>query len=475
MSDDGATFQIVQVNLQADRGGDGRIVSSLHKAYAERGYDATLLVGRGSVSRDGEHLIPNDAYRSAWAKSWASISSAVPQGAPPRRSLSKVVRWIAQPRRMLRIHEGFEDFDFPATLPVIARAVSGRRTILHLHNLHGGYFDLRALPHLNRLAPTVLTLHDEWTFTGHCAYTFSSDGWRIGCGNCPDLESYPGIPKDRTAENFALKARIFAQTRLNVTSPSNWLMERARVSLLGPAIEDARVIPNGIDNTTFRPANVAEDRSQLQLPPTSKILLCAGSAARTTRRTRQEFLRRAAAHLGSMGIDTTMVFIGSREASSEDLNGLRVLHRPFERAPSRMASYYRAADAYLHAALADNLPMAIIESLACGTPVIATDVGGIPEEVTSLWSTKRTGGSPAESATGILLDPDDDAGVTAAIDLLFRDDRLRSRLSTNGSKVAAAKFSFTRQVSQNLEWYREILSRPRRPTSDLAQLRKDRR
>lgn len=472
MSDDGATFQIVQVNLQADRGGDGRVVSALHRAYRERGYDATLLLGRGSASQEGEHLIPNDDYRSDWARRWASISSAVSQRAPARVSLDKVGRWIAQPRRRLRIHEGFEDFDFPATLPVIARAIGGRRTILHLHNLHGGYFDLRALPYLNRLAPTVLTLHDEWTFTGHCAYSLSSDRWRIGCGDCPHLESYPGVPKDRTAENFALKARIFAQTRLNVTTPSTWLMDRAVTSLLAPAIEATRVIPNGIDTTIFRSGNVAEDRSRLQLPTTSKILLCAGTAARTARRTRQEFLRRAAAHLGSMGVDATMVFIGSPRASSEAPNGLRVLHRPFEREPSRIASYYRAADVYLHAALADNFPAAILESLACGTPVIATDVGGIPEEVTSLWSTERTGASSAESATGILLDPENDAGVSAAIDLLFRDDVLRSRLSTNGSKVAAANFTIDRQATQNLEWYQEILSRPVQPVPDLARSRR---
>ena len=91
---------------------------------------------------------------------------------------------------------------------VLVDALRGRRTsasashrllelpakppdVLHLHNLHGGYFDLRVLPELSAHQPTVVTMHDEWLYTGHCAYTLDSERWLEGCGSCPHLDSYP--------------------------------------------------------------------------------------------------------------------------------------------------------------------------------------------------------------------------------------------------------------------------------------------
>ena len=210
-------FQILQVNLQSDRGGDGRIVSDLHERYRALGYRASVLVGRGTVTAEGEDVLPNDAYRSRWARAWLALAQRIPGQGVPSSKIAKSSSWIAELTRRRRIRNGFEDFEFPATLPVISQIIRERPTILHLHNLHGGYFDLRALPALSDLTPVVLTLHDQWAFTGHCAHSFGCERWRSGCGNCPDLTIYPGIPKDRTAENFTLKQQIFSRTRLYLT------------------------------------------------------------------------------------------------------------------------------------------------------------------------------------------------------------------------------------------------------------------
>ena len=317
-------FQIVQVNLQSDRGGDGRIVSDLHKRYRALGYPASLLVGRGTVTAEGEDLLRNEEYRPRWARVWLTLAQRNLTENAPSSKLARLSSWIAEPNRRLRIREGFEDFDFPATLPAISQSLGEGPTILHLHNLHGGYFDLRALPALSDLTPVILTLHDQWAFTGHCAHSFECERWRSGCGDCPDLTIYPGIPKDRTAENFALKRQIFSRTRLYLSSPSKWLMNRAEQSLLAPAIEEVRIIPNGVDTTVFRSGDKSIERSRLGLPRESRIVLSAGTVARsihwTDRRLFHATLRYLAEH--SL-VDFTLLVLGSERSSQEKIDGIQ--------------------------------------------------------------------------------------------------------------------------------------------------------
>src|SRR3990172_6801419 len=91
-------------------------------------------------------------------------------------------RWAARLR-------GREDFNFPGTAALLE--LPGRTPdALHLHNLHGGYFDLRALPALTARVPAVLSLHDAWLLSGHCAHSFDCGRWETGCGECPALWIY---------------------------------------------------------------------------------------------------------------------------------------------------------------------------------------------------------------------------------------------------------------------------------------------
>lgn len=143
------------------------------------------------------------------------------------------------------------------------------------------------------------------------------------------------------------------------------------------------------------------------------------------------------------------------------VDGIQVIHRPYERDVRKVAAYYRASDVYLHPARADTFPTTVLESLASGVPVVATDIGGIPEQVRSLWESKNAPPAPLSAANGVLVQAQDRTGAGRAVELLLHQDDLRRHLGDNGSQSALSQFSITRQVERNLDWYQEILNRPR--------------
>ena len=468
MNDLSPALGILQVTLQSHRGGTGQIVSGLHRQYRSRGHRAWMLLGRGEITSENQAILAHAPYRSIWARAFLDLGRGSAASGEKDSRFAKLASWIAEPNRHRRIRRGFQDFQYPGTVPVIGKFVREGATIVHLHNLHGGYFDLRALPELCRLAPLVLTLHDQWVFTGHCAHSFDCDRWRIGCGQCPDLTIYPPIPKDRTAENFALKADVFSRTQLHLAAPCVWMMDRAKESLLAPAIAQARVIPNGVDISVFRPGSKAEERARLELPPESKIVLVASQPARSPW-TNERLLRATIRYLGEEGrVDCSFLFLGSNRNSQEQIGGIRVIHREYQRDASKVASYYRASDVYFHPARADTFPTAILESLACATPPVATDVGGIPEQVTSLWAGKKAPASPRGSATGILVDGGDAMGAGKAIELLLSSNTLRAHLGEAGARIAASEFSIDLQAQRYLDWYQDILRHHRAAVADHA-------
>src|SRR5207249_2562667 len=130
---------------------------------------------------------------------------------------------LADPAARIDYHLGREDFRFPGTRELLSLTPEPP-DVFHAHNLHGGYFDLRLLPALSRRSPFVLTLHDAWLLSGHCAHSLDCERWLGGCGACPDLSLYPAVKRDATAQNWQQKRRIYADARLHVATPSRWLM-----------------------------------------------------------------------------------------------------------------------------------------------------------------------------------------------------------------------------------------------------------
>jgi len=434
---------ILQVNARDVGGGAERVAAALSEAYRRRGLHAYLAVGHAfGDDRDVLRVSMGEGH-SQWYRSWRRIADK-----------------FGGAFRALDEWRGIESFHYPATyrLPDLP---PHRPDVIHAHNLHGGFFDLRALPWLSRHYPLVLTLHDAWLLSGHCSHSFDCERWRSGCGSCPDLTIYPELRRDETAYNWQRKREIYAQSRLFVATPCNWLMQRVEQSMLAPAIVASKVIPNGVDTTIFKPSNKYAARKSLDIEPDARVLLFVASRMRENSFKDYETIRAAVRSLveGADGSSVLLLALGDAEESMQ-VDALPVRSISFESDPVKVARYYQAADLYLHAAGADTFPLSILEALACGTPVIATAVGGIPEQVKSLRGDDQAGRwpeHPEQDATGMLVARGDSASMADAANMLLDNDYLRKQIARNAAQSARSRFDIEHQCDSYLNWYEEIL------------------
>jgi glycosyltransferase involved in cell wall biosynthesis len=442
----------------ADKGGGAeRDALNLYQAYRARGHQVRLVVGhKKDPASPAQSLAALAEYRAPWQTFWLKHAQTLSQTLGPRRGVGRAaqaLRFIGQPRREWAWWRGREFFAYPAAQKFFAQ-LSPRPDVIHAHNLHGGYFDLRLLAALSQDYPLFLTLHDMWLLTGHCAYSLSCGRWESGCGACPDLSLYPALQRDGTAANWRAKAAIFKQSRLHLISPSAWLLQLAKRSMLRHGLAAGRIIPYGVDLRAFRPSDSARARAALGLPLGAKIVLFMGSLAGGNMYKDYAGLQAVIQQMASVWTGGPLFFLGlGHTAPPESIGGGVELHfAPFQTDPAQIAAYYQAADLFLHPTRADNLPISILEALACGRPVVASAVGGIPEQIQTL------GAVGPEGATGILCPPGDAAAMAGALGTLLGDEPLRQQLGRNAAAQARAHYDLNRQIEQTLAFYGEAMA-----------------
>lgn len=451
-------MRILQVSTADYAGGAESVARQLMQAYRQAGHESWLAVGQ-KVGNDADvFVVPNERRRSTWTRACLAVAARIQSilgTAPNARLVSRLIGLgLGQPGRAFGKWRGREDYEFPGTdsLDVLS---PNRPDLIHGHNLHGaglpdgGFFDLAALPRLSRRYPFVMTLHDAWLLSGHCAHSFDCERWKTGCGACPDLTIYPAIRRDATAYNWERKRRIYAQSRIYVATPSRWLMNKVEHSMLAPAIIGSKVIPNGVDLSVFHPGDKSAVRNMLGVPPHTRVMLFAANGIRKNIWKDYVTIRNAAEQVARRmrGQEILLIALGE-EGSGERVGNLTIQFIPHERDSATIAQYFQAADLYVHASRAETFPHSILEALACGLPVVATSVGGIPEQV-------------EDGETGFLVPAGDAAEMAEEILSLFRNDSLRRRCGVKAAQSARARFHMERHVAAYIEWYEEILTESR--------------
>jgi glycosyltransferase involved in cell wall biosynthesis len=426
-------------------GGAEKIAFDLSRSYLERGHDVRLMVRFKRTSYDW--VVEFNPYESL--KRGGSVPQRLEtwiRSLPQFRGQYRLVDWIrrsAYPMRWVHKLRGIEDFNYASPKLLLSNSL-WKPEVIHAHNLHGDYFDLRSLRELSREMPIVWTLHDAWILSGHCAYFIDCMKWTTGCGHCPDLDRAPKVFGDQTERNLKRKLDIYRSSTLNLATPSKWLMNC--VVNAGINAASNRVIEYGVDTRIFRPADRSEARKSVGIPADAFVCLFVAFGGKSNNPYKDYVtVEKAIEEVTGMIGPTKIVFI-CIGGEPESPRGAGYHYIPFIKDPSTLAKYYQAANVLLHAANADNFPCVIIEALACGTPVIATDVGGISEQID-------------HDGTGFLVPRHDSHAMACHITEMVFHPELSQAIGAKASAIARTRFDLERQANDYLMWFNELLTK----------------
>jgi len=424
-------------------------MADLHDQLLSQGESAAMVVGYGEASPD-KQVLGNQSSRPildgvvgpGLADISRKITSALGWRRNPefRQGDNRFQEKLKRPSQWWAEERGYEYFDYEGIWRLLREGIDA--DLLHFHDLNGGYFDLRALPQLSGGWPSVITLHDEWILHGLCRYSLECDRVDQGCGQCPYLSMYPYVRRDATDRNYALKADLYRRCKLTVVTPCQWLVEKVEASPLMQAARHRQVIHNGIDLEVFRPGSKKAARAKLGLPQDKNIVLFVGNRTRSAKWKGFPVMEQAVRKLAQLMDREKLLFVLVGEKFQEQVPGMRFV--PLIHDKQTLADYYRAADVFLHGALADTFPTTILESMACGLPVVATRVCGIPEQV-------------SDGRTGILCPPKDPVALAEGMKKILSDKALSLQMGQAARQRAVESFDGKRMGLEYLQLYRKTL------------------
>jgi glycosyltransferase involved in cell wall biosynthesis len=314
--------------------------------------------------------------------------------------------------------------------------------ILNFHNLHNGYFNYLVIPLLTENKSAIFTLHDMWSFTGHCAYSYDCNRWKMGCGKCPYPEVHPYVYRDNTHLEWKLKNWVYSRSNLTIVTLSRWLTEQAKQSMLNRF--PIHHIPNGIDTEAYQPLEAEQCRSLLGIPTGKKVLMFGAQSLKDSRKGGDLLLKALFSLPESLKAETVLLTLGNGGEAISEAAGMQTLNLGYLSSDRVKAIAYCAADLFVFPTRADNLPLVLQESMACGTPMVSFKVGGIPDLV-------RPG------VTGYLATPEDAQDFCNGIVQLLEDEALRDRMSQQCRAIALAEYPLELQAQRYIELYRQAM------------------
>jgi glycosyltransferase involved in cell wall biosynthesis len=360
-------LKVVHINTYDGNGGAGRACLRLNNALLDQGVDSRVVVhykfGKNPAVLTFNTTALQKAYTAAiivlerlWAKRLLK----------PMKRTPFSFTWFG---RSVIHHPDVKAAD-----------------VIHLHWVNHSFLNPAHLAELAKLnKPIVWTFHDSNAFTGGCHVRYTCDHFVRQCGYCPLLKKADA--DDASHKIWLQKHEAYQQLKFSIIAPSSWMLNSVLMSSLmqdKPALQ----IPNTLETNIFKPTDKVQAKKQLGLPEDKFIFLTGFMPSRKDLHKGTSYLLESLEllkeRLGVNAQQIELVVFGNRNAKDVPDFSFKTSFLGTINDDARLALCYAAADAFLIPSLEDNLPYTVMESLSCGTPVVAFTTGGIPDMVQHL-------------------------------------------------------------------------------------------
>ena len=331
---------------------------------------------------------------------------------------------------------------YPFSYDILFEKKFQEADVLHFHLIHNNFFNLSDLPIISRLKPVVWTLHDPWALTGHCIYPINCERWKIGCGDCPDLNRNFSVRQDATALNWEYKKLIYQNCDLDIVVASKWMYERVSES---PFFPKARVhlVPFGLDFSKFKPMDNFAAKRELEIPDENKVI-CFRSVKSVFKGL--DYIRNCLRDLNTTQKVTLLAF-NETGLLDEFKEKFQVIDLGWVSNDEKMINAYNATDIFLMPSTAEAFGMMAMEAMSCGKTVIAMDGTSLEEVI-----------MPGQGG-GIIVPQGDVNAMRMELEELLLNDSKRRKIGDTAFQLSRKYYDKDRYVSQLIDVYTQAIER----------------
>lgn len=398
-------MRVLIVNTYYQGGGAERAARQLYEKLPEYGIDAFFFAGRYQDN------LPQDicvAYRTF-----------------AERILSFL---FGMAMRNQRLHS------FIATKRIINYIQEKKIDVVHLNNIHSNFLGLRDISRINKECPNlVFTLHDMWMLTGGCAHAMECDKWKeAACRRC---KGNPSMKSFAFSHMFFCEKEKVRNLHIKWVVPSEWLLKKCMSS--GISEKRIQLIKNGISLEDYREKDVNKLKEKYGIEKNRYLLMFVANSINNVYKG-YGYIREAIELLANKE-EYAAIIVGGEEVSLP----IKSYCFGYIKSDEIMSDLYNMADLFLLPSVADNYPYTPMEAMACGTPVVAFNTGGIPEIV--------------RNDTGWIIENKSGQAIADCIEAIFSSEKQELHdKSKRCAEYARQTFGIDNMIREYIEIYKGL-------------------